>query len=53
MKKVYYKNGKRYAVCIGCGEEWNIAKGQRVHRDGYICPHCRGKIKKEIKEDEG
>lgn len=53
MKKVYYKNGRRYAECIGCGEEWNIAKGQRVFRDGYICPHCRAKIKKKVKEDEG
>lgn len=53
MKKVWYDKGKRYAECIRCGEVWNIAKGQKVHRDGYLCPHCRGKFKKEIKEDEG
>lgn len=46
MKKVYYENGKRYAECIGCGKKWNIAKGQRVMKTGYMCPVCYGKEKR-------
>lgn len=30
----------RYETCRECGEHWNIARGQKTPRSGYICPHC-------------
>ena len=31
---------RRYARCRCCGERWNIARGQRIPEDGYLCPRC-------------
>lgn len=33
--------GLRYETCRGCGLKWNIAKGQTIPKDGYLCPHCQ------------
>lgn len=36
----YIENGKRFAECIKCKNIWNIAKGQIIPSNGYICPKC-------------
>ena len=33
--------GLRYETCRGCGLRWNIAKGQTIPKDGYLCPRCQ------------
>lgn len=33
--------GLRYETCRDCGLRWNIAKGQAIPKDGYLCPKCR------------
>lgn len=33
--------GLRYETCRGCGLRWNIAKGQTIPKDRYLCPHCQ------------
>lgn len=52
LRRSYRRDGKRYAECIICSEEWNIAKGQRVPRDGYVCPWCFSKSGKDGKINE-
>lgn len=39
---------KRYETCVKCGRSWNVSVYAKVHRSGYICPHCRRKITKTI-----
>lgn len=39
----YFRRGRRYAICRVCSKEWNIAIGQIVDTDGYVCPKCEGK----------
>ena len=45
--------GKRYAKCADCGETWNVALKQKIRKGKYLCPRCRAKNKKKVKEDEG
>lgn len=39
---------KRYAVCIGCGEEWNISAHVVIGTGGYICPKCTTLMRRGI-----
>ncbi len=41
-------NGERYAVCIGCREEWNVSVYAKIGNDGYICSKCEALINRGI-----
>lgn len=43
----YFRRGRRYATCRVCSKEWNIAIGQIVDTDGYVCPKCEGKERRK------
>ena len=36
-----------FATCKECGKRWNISVFQQIPNNGYICPYCRGKAKRE------
>ena len=36
-----------FAKCKECGRTWNISIFQQIPSNGYICPYCRGKAKRE------
>ncbi len=41
------KHGKTYATCRECAKVWNVSKSQIIPLNGYVCPYCRGKQKRE------
>ena len=41
------KPGLRYETCRVCRNEWNVSKYTVVKADGYLCPKCREKQKRE------
>ena len=44
--------GARYETCRECGLEWNVSKQAAIPWSGYLCPVCRGKIRKEAQARE-
>ncbi len=44
--------GARYETCRECGLEWNVSKQAAIPWSGYLCPICRGKIRKEAQARE-
>lgn len=44
--------GARYETCQECGLEWNVSKQAAIAWSGYLCPVCRGKIRKETQAHE-
>lgn len=38
--------GARYAMCMKCGQTWNISRFEKITPPGYICPSCRRRKKK-------
>lgn len=38
--------GYRYETCRCCGLRWNVSKEQFAPKNGYICPHCRDKLRR-------
>lgn len=36
-----------FAKCKECGRTWNISVFKQIPSNGYICPYCRGKAKRE------
>ena len=47
-EKVRELPGLRYETCRYCNLRWNIAKEQKVPKDGYICPHCQDKLRRGL-----
>jgi DNA-directed RNA polymerase subunit RPC12/RpoP len=46
--KSFTVDGVKYAVCIKCRKEWNVPRWfDRQIRDGYVCPTCEGRLKRE------
>lgn len=41
------KTGRRYETCSICGLSWNVANTAAVPDDGYLCPMCRWRLKKD------
>ena len=42
----------RYETCHECGQEWNVSKTAKIPYNGYLCPACRRKQKKEAQPRE-
>jgi DNA-directed RNA polymerase subunit RPC12/RpoP len=34
-------------TCSRCGLRWNVSSESQEREDEYLCPRCRGRIKKE------
>ncbi len=37
---------RRYEICCYCGGRWNVSRTAELPPEGYICPHCRGKLRR-------
>lgn len=42
----------RYKTCRECGLEWNVSITAKIPFNGYLCPVCRGKHRKEAQTRE-
>lgn len=42
----------RFEICRECGLDWNVSINAKIPYNGYLCPACRGKQKKEAQTRE-
>lgn len=50
VKNYYWKDGRKYARCRECGENWNVGKQQDIRF--FVCPDCRRLERMEWKREE-
>lgn len=41
-----------HAKCSSCNTYWNVSIYAEFPKDGYLCPRCRQRKKKEISKNE-
>lgn len=45
---IYIKDGHKHAICMQCGEDYNVPW---QFSGWYVCPVCRNKNRKENQKD--
>lgn len=45
---IYIKDGHKHAICMQCGEDYNVSW---QFSGWYVCPVCRNKNRKENQKD--
>lgn len=46
--RIYIKDGHKHAICMQCGEDYNVSW---QFSGWYVCPTCRNKNRKEKQKD--